>query len=131
MKAWTVGPWSFWGTLAVGLVLIGMPQVCVAEEAVSPPPAALRLPSNHPTPMPRLSVDVTSSPQPALHNLVVPAPAASSVTGPSIELYAMADTSVVEVAGARGGGSGFERLRRGLPYGVSHQPVIRYLTDKE
>lgn len=28
-------------------------------------------------------------------------------------------------------GSGFERLRRGLPYGVSQDPVIRYLTDDE
>ena len=145
MKARTVGPWSLWGTLAMGLVLMGMPQsVDAADDAVlrPPPTSILRLPSDRPTPP--LSVDVPQSPQPALHNLVVPAPAASSVTGPSavtpprltppprrLEVYAMADTSVVVVEGVPRGGSGFERLRRALPYGVSHQPVIRYLSDGE
>ena len=122
MKAWQVG--FVLSALCGGL---GLSAPSLAP-AMAPPSASV----------PHGPITPPRAPEP---EIVVPAPETvrGNAAAPRVEMPVRATILVlgqspvtdppVIIRPARR--SGFERLRRALPYGVAHDPVIRYLTDEE
>ena len=115
MDAWKVGSLAVWGICMV-VVGVGTSPTVFAQELH----AQTVVPSSGHVVRPEIGV-MSPAPQP--------------VAAGAVRLAGMQDETdrgdrllAVVLPPRR---SGFERLRRILPYGVVHDPVIRYLTDDQ